>query len=482
MRWLTLPLLVLLFQACAPSLRAGLHAEPGPPTPGAALPALPDGENLQDRLVLQGSLAEMRGDLPQAVAVYRRALQQPAAPRVAGLSLFRLALLTADGTALEEAGNWLLEHAPATPEGGLWLDRLYAAERLPELRQALAQLPDSIRPALRIQLLLDSSRDLPASAAQEREQELERRFRQLLTLDAAAWERREIRPRLFWEQTLAFAFRFGRASTVAAWIDSSRLAEREPAAWLARCRLAAFQEDLVSLRRALGRGRALDSLEAFYPLMEGRLALADGLPEEALRQLREARRLDPEDPGVLSLLEVALEENGRLDEAESTLRLLVKVTPEDPAVWMRLAALLENQERRDESLAVYARALETLGDEGAGALLKNNYAYLLALEGREPGLAQDLARQAVAEEPGNPAFRDTLGWLLFQAGQYAAAEEELQRAYDLCRGQLDPEILEHLGHLRQRQGRQAEADALWQKALELGAPAPEAAPGPVARP
>jgi len=434
---------------------------------GRAAPILPDGNEPADRLMLQGSLAEMRGDLAQALAAYRRVLALPTAPAVAGKALFRLGLATAHDASLEEAGPFLLRRAPDSPEAGLWLDRLYGQDRVGELVPALAALPDTIRPALRIQLLLDSDLSAGSPARGPEALELEQRLSELLRLDRAAWERRGVRPRLFWEQALAYAFRHGKSGTVAAWIDSSRLARDEPAAWLARCRLAAFQEDLVALRRSLEHGRRLDSLEAFFPLMEGRLALQDGLTEEALAALEEARRLDPRDPGVLSLLAVAQEEAGRHDEAESSLRQLVGVAPDDSGARLRLAALLDGQGRRDEALAVYRRAVEELGMDGAGALLVNNYAYLLALEERELGLALELAGWAVQEDPDNPAFRDTLGWLCFLTGDYTRADDELTRAYDLCRGAVDPEILEHLARLRHRQGRLEEAEALLEKVLEL---------------
>jgi Flp pilus assembly protein TadD len=434
---------------------------------GAAAPLLPNGEDPADRLMFQGSLAEMRGDLGQALAAYRRVLALPTAPAVAGKALFRLGLAASHDASLEEAGPFLLRRAPDSPEAGLWLDRLYGQERQEELEAALAALPDTIRPALRIQLLLDRDRSAGSPARGPEARELERRLSELLRLDRATWERRDLRPRLFWEQALAFAFRHGKSATVAAWIDSSALARDEPAAWLARARLAAFQEDLVALRRSLERGRRLDSLEVFYPLMEGRLALQDGLPDEALAALERARRLDGRDPGVLSLLAVAQEEAGRPDQAEATLRTLVALAPEEPGARLRLAALLEGQGRRAEALVVYGRAVDEMGREGAGALLVNNYAYLLALEEQDLDAALELARWAVVQEPDNPAFRDTLGWIHFLRGQYSQAEDELLRAYDLCRGDLDPEILEHLARLRHRQGRQEEAEALLEKVREL---------------
>lgn len=425
----------------------------------AAAATLPDPQVPADRLLIQGSVAEMQGDLGLAAAAYRRVLELPEAPRVAGRALFRLGLLQESEDLLDEAGAWLARHDPAAAETGAWLEGLYARGRREELDRRLAQLPDTLLEPLRVQRLLEN--EGPAA-----DEELERRLGGLLRLDEGAWERRGVRPALFWEQALAYGLRRGRAEQVAAWIDSSRLAQGQAAAWLARCRLAAFREDLPALRTAMARGRALDSLEAFYPLMAGRLALADGEPAQALGHLREARRLDSQDTGILSLLAVALEETGRLDEAERALRVLLATEPGEEDHWLQMAALLERQERRGEALALYQRALDQLDGE-AGPLLKNNFAYALAMAGQRLPEALALAREAAAAAPDNAAYRDTLGWLLYLGGDFAGADEELQRAHDLCRGRPDPDILVHLGTLRQRQGRAAEAAALWDKALEL---------------
>ncbi|MDP2360825.1 MAG: tetratricopeptide repeat protein [bacterium] len=430
---------------------------------GATRP-LPDGEEQVDRLVLQGSLAEMRGDLRQAVAAYRRALELEGAPAVAAEALFRLSLVEDQDDGLDAAGRWLAARRPAAPELVIWLDRLYLQGRARELVRQLAALPDTLFPHLRIQLLLEP---IPGSDGPDmaRAAGLEASFGRLLALDAAAWERRGVRARLFWEQMLIWAARHGRTRQAAAWIDSSRLAAADPAAWLVRARLAALQEDLDGLRAAIARGRALDSLEAFHPLMAGRLALLEGDAAMAVRELRLARHLDPDNPDALSLLAVALEESGRPDEAESLLRVLLVVDPGSEDHWSRLAALLQGQGREGEALALYARALSLLGGE-AGPNLRNNYAYSLALAGGNLALALELSRAAVDEAPDSAPYRDTLGWILFLLGRYADAEDQLERAYDLCRGEPDAEILAHLGHLRLRQGRPVEALALWRRALE----------------
>lgn len=431
--------------------------------PRAPAATLPDGDAPGDRLVLQGSLAEMQGDLRAAAGFYRRALETDQAPRVAAEALCRLSLQADDEEGLDAAARWLARRDPAAPELPVWLNRLYIRDRAAELDRELAALPDTLFAHLRIQRLMEFGTRADSAAAATA---LERAFAALLRLEPARWEARRLSPPLFWEQVMGYAMRFGRAAEAGAWIDSSRLAAADPAAWLVRTRLAALREDLPALRRSLERGRALDSLEAFYPLMAGRLALEDGETEEALRELRLARRLDPEDPGIISVLAVALEEGGRLDEAESLLRVLLTLEPGDEDLWMRLAGLLQRQDRQDEALAVYARGLSRLG-EGAGPLYRNNYAYTLAQAGEGLEEATAMAREAVAAVPDNAAFRDTLGWLFYLAGDFAAADEELTRAYDLSLGRPDPEILEHLGHLRARQGRREEAAALWRRALEL---------------
>ena len=72
-----------------------------------------------------------------------------------------------------------------------------------------------------------------------------------------------------------------------------------------------------------------------------------------------------------------------------------------------------------------------------------------------------MALRAVAQEPNNPAYRDSLGWAYFQLGEYAAALKELELA---VRDQPDGEILEHLGDTLEKLGRRKDARAAWEKA------------------
>ena len=54
-----------------------------------------------------------------------------------------------------------------------------------------------------------------------------------------------------------------------------------------------------------------------------------------------------------------------------------------------------------------------------------------------------MIRQAVAAEPDNAAYRDSLGWVLFRLGKYPQAVAELKKA--AADKTVDGTVLEHLG-------------------------------------
>ncbi len=432
----------------------------------AAATLLPNSSSQADRLCLQGSLSEMQGDLGVARALYRKVLDEVDAPAVAAESLFRLGLEAGDDDAVEKAARWLMVKEPARPEVQVWLDRLYTGGRLGELDMALQALPDTVSIHLRVQRLLDPPMAGVRVDSLGRVQALESLLRHLLRQNADSWERWGVRSRLLWEQILLFSMRQDRLKEADGWLATCPMASQDAAAWLVRARMAALSEDLVALRRAVEVGRGLDSLEAFYPVMAGRLALEDKEPLLALEELRLARRLDPEDPGIISLMALAQEDAGLLDEAESSLRVLLVTTPEDEDVWTQLCSLLQGQGRNTEALSLYDRGRRELGDTATPNFM-NNYAYALAQVGEGLNEALAMAEKAVQAEPDNAAYRDTIGWIYLQLNRMADAETQLERARDLMAGALDWEVLLHLGILRKRQGRVEEARALWQKALEL---------------
>ena len=111
------------------------------------------------------------------------------------------------------------------------------------------------------------------------------------------------------------------------------------------------------------------------------------------------------------------------------------------------------------------RACVALDDKFAPAL--NYLGYMWAEKGENLTEAEEFIRRAVAEEPDNAAYLDSLGWVLYQQGRYQEALPHLERAVALSTDQPDAIIHEHLGDLYDKLGRRADAIASWEKAVAL---------------
>ena len=81
-----------------------------------------------------------------------------------------------------------------------------------------------------------------------------------------------------------------------------------------------------------------------------------------------------------------------------------------------------------------------------------------------------LIQRALAIEPDNGAYIDSLGWAYFKLGRLDEATKELERAAHLIE---DAVIFEHLGDCYAAQGRREEAAKAWRRSLELNAEQPQ---------
>ncbi len=91
-----------------------------------------------------------------------------------------------------------------------------------------------------------------------------------------------------------------------------------------------------------------------------------------------------------------------------------------------------------------------LAREPGNTLMMNNLAYTLAVQGKELLRAKKLAMKAVAAEPVNGGYLDTLGWIWFRMGNYEKAREILEKAVEL--DPFEAEIPEHLSIVYEKLG------------------------------
>lgn len=142
--------------------------------------------------------------------------------------------------------------------------------------------------------------------------------------------------------------------------------------------------------------------------------------------------------------------------------------PKSPDLGYLSAAYKEFVVGRDASIAALEKFV-VQNPKFSPAL--NHLGYTLADNNLKPKEAIALLQRAVAEEPKNGFYLDSLGWAFFKAKNFADSEKTLLAAL-----QLEPEepiILEHMGELKMAQGNQPIALRYFEQAIELFKKKPE---------
>jgi len=142
--------------------------------------------------------------------------------------------------------------------------------------------------------------------------------------------------------------------------------------------------------------------------------------------------------------------------------------PGDDRLLFAHGAVLERLGRFEEAERALGRAVVANPNN---AMALNYLGYMLAQRGRRLPDSVLYVERAVALDPGNPAYLDSLGFALFKLARYVQAEEMLRTAlrYD----SFDPAIRDHLGDLLVATGRPAEAMREWEAAIACGHEEPD---------
>lgn len=95
----------------------------------------------------------------------------------------------------------------------------------------------------------------------------------------------------------------------------------------------------------------------------------------------------------------------------------------------------------------------------------NDLGYLWADQNKKLGRAHAMIEKAVAEEPQNGAYLDSLGWVLYRLGRFDDAVRQLEAAVNL---ESDPDgvMLDHLGDAYLAAGQADKARETWKRAAE----------------
>lgn len=131
--------------------------------------------------------------------------------------------------------------------------------------------------------------------------------------------------------------------------------------------------------------------------------------------------------------------------------------------YMYLGDAFYQDKQSDKAFKAYDDCLEI---NPSNTFVLNNYAYYLALKKEKLDKAKTMAFTAISLDPG-PTNQDTYGWVLFQLKEYDEAYKYIRMAID---GEKNPsaEVLDHMGDVYFKLGKEKKAKKYWKKAQKKG--------------
>ena len=345
----------------------------------------------------------------------------------------------------------LLKQQPHVPQAYLLLADAYAAQNHPDesvavLRRMLAVFPKN--PSVPLWLgnaLLRQNRNADARQAFEQSLTLAPDYppvvERMIDLDLA-------------EKQYAAALR-----------RSQQLREKKPKApesWLLSAKIHLAQAmDYVAQEKQKQPGAA----HARFTLAQ--VPAAQPEAKEAETALRKALELDPNNRAAPLVLARILMMSDKPQAALAALNGLLSKT-NDEAALMFVASIHLQTTNYPAARDAFEKVL-SLNPNSAAAL--NDLANLYCVRFGDPDRAGQLAEKARQLEPSNPAIADTLGWILYQRGQYSRSLELFQES--AARLTADPEVSLHLGLAHYMMGQEDPARRALQQAAQASQDFPE---------
>jgi tetratricopeptide (TPR) repeat protein len=216
----------------------------------------------------------------------------------------------------------------------------------------------------------------------------------------------------------------------------------------------------------------------------------------AIREVRDAIAQYPDDESIEVTYALLLADKGHADEGAKLLQPMLHGSTEDVSVYLDIAELYErgknygaaeeaalkaegmatHKEDRENAWfilgAIYEREKKyDLAEEDFRKVLAQNphnapalnyLGYMLADRGVHLDEALTLAQRALAEDPTNGAYLDSVGWAYFKQDKLSDAENYLHKAS--VRTVHDPTVLGHLGDLYAKLGQTERAADYWERA------------------
>ncbi len=184
--------------------------------------------------------------------------------------------------------------------------------------------------------------------------------------------------------------------------------------------------------------------------------------EEALKPFSKAVELDPDNVNTIVSYAITLNRMSRNTEAIAAFEQALDADSTNLTALTSLGMLYDQLKMYEKCDSLYVKALEIYPDND---LLLNNYSYSLSERGLQLEYALGLAKRAVAAQPENGAYLDTIGWIYYKLGNYEKALEYIKLSIE--NREESAVVIEHLGDVYQKLGYIDEAKIYWRRALQM---------------
>jgi tetratricopeptide (TPR) repeat protein len=186
-----------------------------------------------------------------------------------------------------------------------------------------------------------------------------------------------------------------------------------------------------------------------------------GKHDKAMGQLKKAAKLNPESYEPYFMLGLGYMDKKKYSTAEKYFNDALKLNPSFKEAYFYLGLVYDQTKQYEKSEQSLRKAIEL---DPKDPVTLNFLGYSMADRNVNLQEAEQLIRQALAVDPNNCAYIDSLAWVQYRNGNYANAENTI----DKTTGKLDdPVIYEHMGDIKTELNKPREAVDYYKKALDL---------------
>jgi len=220
------------------------------------------------------------------------------------------------------------------------------------------------------------------------------------------------------------------------------------------------------------RDEAIDHYHSIAPTspyyIEARRSAADlledlGRDEEALAELRQLAMQRGDLQSLIEIGNIQRRNNNHIKALESYNQAAERLGNDiPPSYWFLLFARGMSYEQSGQWDKAEADLQKALSFQPNHPHVLNYLGYAWADQGINLDESLRLLKKAATLEPNDGYIADSLGWVYFKTGNYAAALPYLEKAVELM--PYDPVINDHLGDLYWLSGRYLEARFQWRRA------------------